>query len=102
MFAWSRRFAARRSVAPTVARPTAYRRHTPHVVPQRTAPCPLTKATAVSVAYPSGDHRRRPSSPDLLVLAVGALLVLAGSAGLVPPSAALALAVAAGSALACV
>ncbi|MDZ5442443.1 bifunctional diguanylate cyclase/phosphodiesterase [Micromonospora sp. 4G57] len=56
----------------------------------------------MSVAYPSGDHRRRPSSPDRLVLAVGALLVLAGSAGLVPPSAALALAVVAGSALACV
>ncbi|WP_307812880.1 putative bifunctional diguanylate cyclase/phosphodiesterase [Micromonospora coerulea] len=52
------------------------------------------------VAYPSGDHRRRPSPPDLVVLAVGTLLVLAGVGGLVPPPAALALAVAAGSALA--
>ncbi|WP_406036953.1 bifunctional diguanylate cyclase/phosphodiesterase [Micromonospora sp. NBC_00898] len=56
----------------------------------------------MSVAYPSGDHRRRPSPPDLVVLTVGALLVLAGAADLVPPSAALALAVAAASALACV
>ncbi|WP_446218934.1 putative bifunctional diguanylate cyclase/phosphodiesterase [Micromonospora sp. IBHARD004] len=56
----------------------------------------------MSVAYLSGEHRRRPSPPDLVVLAVGTLLVLAGAAGLVPPPAALALAVAAGSALACV
>ncbi|SCG37873.1 putative bifunctional diguanylate cyclase/phosphodiesterase [Micromonospora inositola] len=56
----------------------------------------------MSVAYSSGEHRRRPSPPDLVVLAVGTLLVLAGAVGLVPPSAALALAVAAGSAVACV
>ncbi|RQW89898.1 hypothetical protein DKL51_23285, partial [Micromonospora globispora] len=63
-----------------------------------TAPCPLTKAIAVPVAYPS--LRRRPPLPDV-VPAVGALLLLAGVVGLVPPLAALAFAVAAGSTLAC-
>lgn len=51
------------------------------------------------VAYPS--LRRRPPLPDVVVPAVGTLLLLAGVAGLVPPLAALAFAVAAGSTLAC-
>ena len=51
------------------------------------------------VAYPS--LRRRPPLPDVVVPAVGVLLLLAGVAGFVPPLAALASAVAAGSTLAC-
>ncbi|MGR6317734.1 GGDEF domain-containing protein [Micromonospora soli] len=52
--------------------------------------------------HPSGDHRRRPPLPDLVVSLTGALLVLAGAVGLVPARSAVALAVAAGCALACV
>ncbi|MFG2056585.1 putative bifunctional diguanylate cyclase/phosphodiesterase [Micromonospora sp. NPDC048930] len=54
------------------------------------------------VTRPSGDQRRRPPLPELLVCLAGALFVLAGAVGLVPARAALALAVAAGCALACV
>ncbi|WP_320065102.1 putative bifunctional diguanylate cyclase/phosphodiesterase [Micromonospora sp. RTGN7] len=61
---------------------------------------PLTKATAVPVAYPSGASRRAPRPADLLVLAATLLLVLAGLAGLVPPLAVVALASAIGSVLA--
>ncbi|MET8837978.1 GGDEF domain-containing protein, partial [Micromonospora sp. NPDC004540] len=51
---------------------------------------------------PSAGSRRRPPLPDLIVSLAGALFVLAGAAGLVPGPAAVALAVAGGSALACV
>ncbi|MFE9690367.1 putative bifunctional diguanylate cyclase/phosphodiesterase [Micromonospora sp. NPDC005806] len=53
------------------------------------------------VTRPSGDHRRRrPPLPDLVVSLTGALLVLAGTVGLVPARSAAALTVAAGCALA--
>ncbi|MFE9957055.1 putative bifunctional diguanylate cyclase/phosphodiesterase [Micromonospora sp. NPDC005299] len=54
------------------------------------------------VTRPSAGPRRRPPLPDLVVSLAGALFVLAGAAGLVPGPAAVALAVAGGSALACV
>ncbi|MFR9775898.1 putative bifunctional diguanylate cyclase/phosphodiesterase [Micromonospora sp. MS34] len=52
------------------------------------------------VTQPSGDPRRRPPLPEILVSLSGALFVLAGAAGLVPARSALALGVAAGCALA--
>ncbi|WP_433285878.1 putative bifunctional diguanylate cyclase/phosphodiesterase [Micromonospora sp. CA-244673] len=54
------------------------------------------------VTHPAAGPRRRPPLPDLAVSLAGALFVLAGAAGLVPGPAAVALAVAGGSALACV
>ncbi len=66
-----------------------------------TAPCPLTKATAVPV-IPSAGPRRRPPLPDLTVSLLGMSFLLAGVAGVMPGPAAAALAVAGASALACV
>ncbi|MEU4482274.1 EAL domain-containing protein [Micromonospora sp. NPDC023966] len=54
------------------------------------------------VTQPSAGPRRRPPLPDLVVSLAGALFVLAGAAGLIPGPAAVSLAVAGGSALACV
>ncbi|MFJ8577443.1 putative bifunctional diguanylate cyclase/phosphodiesterase [Micromonospora sp. NPDC093277] len=54
------------------------------------------------VTRPAAGRHHRPPLPDLVVPLVGALLVLAGAADLVPPLAAVALAVAAGCAVSCV
>ncbi|WP_262281505.1 bifunctional diguanylate cyclase/phosphodiesterase [Micromonospora sp. MA102] len=54
------------------------------------------------VTRPAAGPRRRPPLSDLVVSLAGALFVLAGAAGLIPGPAAVALAVAGGSALACV
>ncbi|KKK07820.1 hypothetical protein LQ51_00395, partial [Micromonospora sp. HK10] len=82
------------TVAPDPHHPAPHR--------NRTAPCPLTKAIAVLVTHPATPPRRRRPLADLYVSLAGALLILAGAVGLVPAHSAVALAVAAGCALACV
>lgn len=67
---------------------------------RRTAPCPLTKATAVPLAYPFRVLVPRRAAPEAAVLAAVALLILAGAAGLVPASVVIALAGGAGATLA--
>ncbi|MFU8871084.1 putative bifunctional diguanylate cyclase/phosphodiesterase [Micromonospora sp. SL4-19] len=56
----------------------------------------------MTVTHSCPGPRRRPPLPDLVVPLAGALVVLAGAAGLVPALAAVAFAVAGGCALACV
>ncbi|RAO18066.1 Cyclic-guanylate-specific phosphodiesterase [Micromonospora noduli] len=63
-------------------------------------PCPLTKATAVLLAYPFRVLVPRRAAPEAATSVAVALLLLAGSVDLVPPSVVIALAAGAGATLA--
>lgn len=63
-------------------------------------PCPLTKATAVLLAYPFRVLVPRRAAPEAATSTAVALLLLAGAVGLVPASVVIALAAGAGATLA--